>query len=122
MICETSLAYVIRDILIEPLDDGILDLAHSIQICKVLLSFVSVRGQVLIAVVIADVFLFWNHLEDDRLPLDGSGVDYSHEGHHSHRDFNVVLSADGHCWHGVGSHVARSMELSFLFVHPLPSC
>ena len=122
MICETSLAYVIRDILIEPLDDGILDLAHSIQICKVLLSFVSVRCQILIAVVITDVFLFWNHLEDDRLPLDGSGVDYSHEGQHGHRDFNVVLSTDGHCWHGVGSHVARSVELSFLFVHPLPSC
>lgn len=81
-------------LLVKPLYDCVLDLAHALKVCEVLLELVPVWSHVLDSVVISNVLLIGQWLKDDGPPLERCHVHDTHQRHDSHGDFNVILRTD----------------------------
>ena len=91
MVLQTFLADLNVVLLVEPLDDCVLDLAHALKVCEVLLKLVTVWSHVFDSVVIADVLLVGQWLKDDRPPLNRGHVHDTHQRHDCHRYFNIIF-------------------------------
>ena len=74
MVCQTLLANLLMDAFIEPLNDCIFNFADTLQVREVLLKFIAIRRHAFQSVIVANVFLVWQLLEEDRLPLNSAWV------------------------------------------------
>ena len=68
MILETLLTDLLMHALVEPLNDGVLHLAHPLQISEVFFELVAVRSHALQPVVVTNVFLVWELVKEAWLP------------------------------------------------------
>jgi hypothetical protein len=61
-------------LLLEPLNYGVFNLTHSIQVCEVLLEHISIRCEILEPVVVPDIFQRWLGFSFNRLPFYGVDI------------------------------------------------